>query len=138
MAPGDSAGHSNKNGLVVAHPSDTNMVTGCNLNPGLCVPWWQQEPLGINRESSCGRTKDPDVVLGSSLGPDVILVQVVAQTTWIGMAPVAPWSLDTHMASGGRQYYRPLPGPQQGQEPQTLSQAPLLFQDPRPRLRSWL
>lgn len=90
MAPGDSAGHSNKNGLVGAHPSDTNMVTGCSLNPEyLCAPWWQQSQ-NVNTESSCGWTKDPDMVLGSSLGPDVIMVQVVGQTTWIGLAPVAP------------------------------------------------
>ena len=53
----------------------------------LVVSW----VTNINIEPDCGRTGDPDMVLGSSPGLDVTSPwsQVAVQDTQIGMAPVA-------------------------------------------------
>lgn len=56
--------------LAAAQPSDTNMVTGCGLDPEPpCGSWGHHEPPDINTDPSCGRTMDP----GNSLDPDVTM-----------------------------------------------------------------
>lgn len=55
---------------------------------------------------------NPDMVLDSCPGPDVIMAQVSVHATQIGMVPMAAWPLDTNMAPGGNPDYRSLLGPQ--------------------------
>lgn len=82
-----------------------------------CGLWWQQEPLAITTNSICGKNMDPDIVLSSSLGPDVPTVQVGGQATQIGMMHVAVCLSDTNMVPGGGRGYRPLLVPLWRQEP---------------------
>lgn len=113
MVPGDSAGHSNQRGTTGGTVLDTNMVTGCGLGPGhLCGLWWQHGLLDINRDPSCGRTTDPDMVFSSSPGLDATMAQMSSQVTQISMAPMALWLLDTNMTTGSGLDHRPLHSPQ--------------------------
>ena len=61
----------------------------------------------INPDPSYSRTTDPDMVLSSIPGQDIITDLGATQATQIGMAPMAAWPLDTTMAPGGGPDYRP-------------------------------
>lgn len=55
--------------ISMAGPSDTNMVTGGSPDPGIQETLVATWAMDVNMGSSCGRTIDPDIALGSSLGP---------------------------------------------------------------------
>lgn len=70
--------------LEVVWPSDTHVATGFNLDLGHpCGLWWEHEP---QTDHDCGRTKDTDMVLGSSPGSNVTMVpgDNTGQSDWHG------------------------------------------------------
>lgn len=57
----------------VSHP-DTHMTTDCYLDPGhLCGLRWQHGPPDRNIDIGCGRTVDPNKVLGHNQDSDVTM-----------------------------------------------------------------
>lgn len=57
--------------------------------------------MGINTDPDCSRTIDPDMTLSCSLGLDLTRVLVMAQVTQLSMVPVAAWTSDINIVSGG-------------------------------------
>lgn len=72
--------------LVTAWSPNTNMATGYGSD--------LEYPCGL-LWLCCDRTMDPDMAWMSPLP------QVAAQTTQIGMAPMAAWPSGTNMTPGG-------------------------------------
>ncbi|MEJ1283103.1 hypothetical protein NN561_014070 [Cricetulus griseus] len=55
---------------IATGTSDTNMAPGAAQTPGIGIAFDDIERHYINTAPSCGRTKDPDMALGISPGPD--------------------------------------------------------------------
>lgn len=76
MALGGSTGHSYQHGSSIARFLDTNTATDGIPDPGHSCDLWWQCVMNANIYSSCGRTMDLGMVLGSipaqilPLGPD--------------------------------------------------------------------
>ncbi|KAL6088689.1 hypothetical protein STEG23_010720 [Scotinomys teguina] len=60
---------------AMSGPSDNNMATGGSVELGMCMTFGGTWAMDINSDSSCSRTMDPDMVLGSSPGPEVTMAQ---------------------------------------------------------------
>lgn len=57
--------------------------------------------MGIDTDPGCGRTTEPDKLLGSSPGHDIIMIPGVVQATWTSMKPIAVQSSGANMTPGG-------------------------------------
>lgn len=81
---------------------DTNMATGCDLDPrDPCGLWWQ---LGSWTSAQPLAVVGPWIQMWSLATVQAWMSpwpQEAAQATYIGMVPVAMWSSDTNMAPGG-------------------------------------
>lgn len=75
-------------GLVVTQPLETNRASDGGPDPGHpCGPLVATLATDINTHSGYGRTTDSDVVLGRSLGPDVLVVLTEPNVVNEGVVP---------------------------------------------------
>lgn len=98
--------------LVAAQSSDTHMVQGCSLDPGICTGF--SGNMGYQTSAHTLAVIEPRTQTWSSAASRAWLppcLQVAVQAPQTGMASMTARLSDTNKAPGGGPDYGPLHGP---------------------------